>query len=371
MMDRTIPENNRVLLGLSGGVDSTAAALLLREKGFEVTGLFFDVLGDQQAEREAAERTAKELKIPFLYRNVKDQFRDQVISYFCRSYLSGETPNPCVLCNPTVKFRVMREAADETGAYYLATGHYARVGYSREEDRWFIRRGASLKKDQSYMLYRLDQSILSRLLLPLGDTEEKETTRRLVRENGIHNADKKDSQEICFIREGSYVDYIEKQGAVSPPGDFASLQGQILGRHQGLLHYTVGQRKGLGITFGKPTFVVGLDPLKNQVILGDNEDLFKTTVFAKDIRLNCYEDGTGPLPDAWEGKKVYAKIRYAAQPSEAALYRDGGDGVRVEFAQPQRAPTPGQSLVFYDGDRLLGGGFITAKKENPSTAHRE
>lgn len=358
-MNTSIPTNNKVLLGLSGGVDSTAAALLLRKNGYEVTGLFFDVLGNQQAERENAERAARELSIPFLYKNVRDEFHDRIISYFCGSYCKGETPNPCVLCNPTVKFRIMREAADEIGAGFLATGHYARVERDEQDGRCYIRRGANLKKDQSYMMYRLDQSILSRLILPLGDMEEKSETRSLVRGQGIHNADKKDSQEICFIKEGSYIDYIQKEGHASPAGDFVDRNGQVLGRHQGLLHYTVGQRKGLGITFGKPTFVVGLDAEKNQVILGDNEDLFTKTVYARDIRLAYYDDGIGPVPEEYEGKTVYAKIRYAAPPAEAKLYGNGSDGLRLEFTEPQRAATPGQSVVFYEGDRLLGGGFIT------------
>lgn len=365
-MNGSVPKNNKVLLGLSGGVDSTAAALLLRENHFQVTGLFFDVLGNQQEEREAAERTAEELGIPFLYKNVKDEFHRHIISYFCESYRKGETPNPCVLCNPTIKFRVMREAADQIGAFYLATGHYARTAFDEESGLWYLRRGASGRKDQSYMLYRLDQSILSRLLLPLGDIGEKSETRRMVRDSGIHNADKKDSQEICFIKEGTYIDYIERQGYQSPEGDFVNDRGDVLGRHQGLLHYTVGQRKGLGISFGKPAFVTSLDPLKNQVVLGENQDLFNRVVFANDIRLGCCVDGFGPLPEHWEGMAVQAKIRYAAPPAEAVLHGDGPDGIRLVFKEPQRAATPGQSVVFYEKDRLLGGGFITSKREPES-----
>lgn len=361
-----IPKNNKVLLGLSGGVDSTAAALLLRDQGYEVTGLFFDVMGDQKTEKEAAERTAHELGISFLYRSVKDEFNQHIISYFCKSYLKGETPNPCALCNPKVKFPVLLQAAEEIGASWLATGHYARACFDKSAERWYIRRGASLKKDQSYMLYRLDQSILSRLLLPLGEIEEKKETRRMVRDKGIHNADKRDSQEICFIKGCSYIDYIEGKGYRSPKGDFISGQGVVMGEHQGLLHYTVGQRKGLGVTFGRPTFVTGLNPLKNQVILGDNEDLFHRVVYAQDSRLIYYPDGIGPLPQEWEGKKVFAKIRYAAPPAKAVVYRDG-KGLKIVFDEPQRAATPGQSIVFYENDCLLGGGFITSKRELESS----
>lgn len=350
-------KNKKVLLGLSGGVDSTAAALLLQENGYEVAGVFFDVLGSQREEQEAARRTAEELSIPFLCKNVQEMFQEKVISYFCGSYLHGETPNPCIMCNPNVKFRVLSEAADEIGAFYIATGHYARIVQDEQDKRYYIHRAES-HKDQSYMLYRLPQSILSRLLLPLGEIENKETVRSFVRGHGISNADQRDSQEICFIKEGSYVDYIKNRGYQSPPGDFVDTAGNVLGRHKGLLSYTVGQRKGLGITLGKPAFVIRLNAAENQVVLGDNKDLFNRTVYLKNTFLSCYDDGKGVLPKEWEGLSVMSKIRYGAQPAPAKIESCGSNQLRLIFNEPQRAATAGQSAVFYHGERLLGGGFI-------------
>lgn len=351
-------ENNRVVLGLSGGVDSTAAALLLREKGFEVTGLFFDVLGNQTAEAARAKRAATELGISFVYKNAKEVFADQVISYFCHSYEQGRTPNPCIFCNPTVKFQILKEEADRLGAYFVATGHYARVCKETSTDLYYLHQGENRKKDQSYMLYRLPQSILRRLILPLGMYESKDTVRQLVRENGVFNADTKDSQEICFIKEGSYIDYLQQYGCVSRPGDFVDMDGKRLGTHQGLIHYTIGQRKGLGITFGKPMFVVGLNPENNQVILGENEQLFTNSVEADGCRFSACEGDQQCMPQDYEGREVLAKIRYAAAPAVAVLSRVNDHTIRLTFQELQRAATPGQSLVFYDGDRLLGGGFI-------------
>lgn len=365
-MNTAIPKNNKVLLGLSGGVDSTAAALLLQEKGFRVTGLFFDVLGNQVRERAAAEQAASELGIPFVYRNVKEAFQDKIIRYFCDSYLKGETPNPCILCNPMVKFRILEEEADRIGAYYLATGHYARIEHCPSSEEYYIARGINARKDQSYMMYRLGQRFLRRLLLPLGTTEEKAATRQLVREKGIHNADKKDSQEICFIKEGSYIDYILGQGYEISPGSFVDQEGRVLGGHQGLPYYTIGQRKGLGVTFGKPTFVTRLDPLKNQVVLGDDRDLFHRVVYADETCFSLYEDGLGPLPGKYEGALVNAKIRYAAKPAKARLCGCEEGRIKIIFEEPQRAASPGQSVALYDGDRLLGGGFITSASQGES-----
>lgn len=350
--------NDKVVLGLSGGVDSTAAALLLKEKGFDVTGLFFDVLGSQEMEAARAEKAAQQIGIPFIYKDVKEIFSKRVISYFCESYRSGKTPNPCVFCNPTVKFQILKEEADRIGAFYLATGHYAKVRRDETTGYYHLLRGSNEQKDQSYMMYRLSQTILSRLILPLGMYESKELIRNLVREEGIHNADAKDSQEICFIKEGSYIDYLIQNGAVSEPGDFVDRSGRVLGQHQGMIHYTVGQRKGLGITFGKPMFVVGLDNEKNQVILGGQDELFSHTVHAQDCRFSICEGDWQELPTEYEGTRVQAKIRYAASPAEAIVYREPEGGIRLEFSQPQRAATPGQSVVFYDKETLLGGGFI-------------
>ncbi len=352
----------RVLLGLSGGVDSTAAALLLQQAGYEVTGLFFDVLGNQKALAERAEAAAAQLGISFLYRNVSEEFADRIIDDFCDSYLRGETPNPCVRCNPLLKFKTLEEEADRIGARWIATGHYARIEKEEKDGIFYVHMGDNRRKDQSYMLYRLPQRILSRLLLPLGSSPDKEQVRELLRGQGLSNAEDKDSQEICFISRGNYIDYIKSRGRNSQPGAFVDQEGKVLGQHQGIIHYTIGQRKGLGMTFGKPMFVTALDPLKNTVTLGSNEDLFHKIVMVNNCRfaVDTTEDAAG-LPEAYRGIQVEAKIRYAAQPAAARLQAEGDGLVRVEFRQAQRAPTPGQSVVFYQGERCLGGGMITVR----------
>lgn len=351
-------EEKKVLLGLSGGVDSTAAAFLLQQQGYQVTGLFFDVLGNQERLIQRAKTAAEQLGISFICRNVKEEFEERIIGDFCSSYLRGETPNPCVRCNPLLKFRILKQEADRIGAFYLATGHYARV-QTDEEGIAHLCRGKSEKKDQSYMMYRLPQEILRRLVLPLGETEEKETVRSLLRGEGLSNAEAKDSQEICFIPEGSYGDYLNVNGYSSPPGSFIDSSGNVLGEHQGISHYTIGQRKGLGITFGKPVFVTDIDPQNNTVTLGEQSELFQRSVTAKDCRFPGGEEEETMLPKQYEGQRVLAKIRYAAKPAPAMVKQKEDGRVEAVFEEPQRAPTPGQSMVFYLGDRCLGGGFIT------------
>ena len=323
-----LKSKNKVLLGLSGGVDSTTAALLLKKKGFDVTGYFFDVTGENTEGRDDAQRVADQLEIPLVSDDVSQIFKETVIDNFLSEYSEGRTPNPCVVCNPNVKFKKLLENADRIGAYYIATGHYCRIVYDREKDFYFVRRAANEKKDQTYMLYRLGQDVLRRLIFPLGEFSDKNDIRSIARENRLDNADKKDSQEICFIPEGN-----------------------ILGKHKGISHYTVGQRKGLGIALGKPAFVLRIDRKTNRVIIGGNEDLFSTKVICDDYIFTAAD------ADYWNGKKVSAKIRYSAIPSEAILTIDNKK-ITATFSEPQRAVTPGQSIVFYDGDKVIGGGFI-------------
>lgn len=396
-------DKKKVLLGLSGGVDSTAAALILKNQGYEVIGMFFDVLGDKTSERNEAKDVADQLGIDFIYRDVSKKF-ESIINYFCESYHKGETPNPCVICNPTVKFATMIEEADRVGAYYIATGHYAKVYYDAKLSHYYIKRANYLAKDQSYMLYRLESKILSRMILPLGDVESKEEIRKLVRSYSLKNADTKDSQEICFIKEKSYVDFLKSRSqkkekkvakenkeisfyanynfnsnlaeevltalnSENPdlalmeckqnrarysrgfmPGDFVDKTGNFLGKHNGIVNYTIGQRKGLGITVGKPIFVTKVDHNENMVTLGDEVDLFSAKIQSKNNVFN--ENIVG------NDLKVTAKIRYSAEPAEAILkiLRDGK--VETSFKETQRAATPGQSIVFYKDDLVIGGGII-------------
>ena len=399
-------KKNKVVLGLSGGVDSTAAALILKEKGYEVTGLYFDVFGGSVKSEEGrakAETAAEQLGIKFIYRDLSDEFREKVIGNFCSEYSCGRTPNPCIVCNPGVKFRVLLETADREGAQYIATGHYAGTYHDEATDTWFIRRAANEAKDQSYMLYRLGQEVVSRLLLPLNDVDDKEKIRDIARKNDMKNAEAKDSQEICFIEaDDNYKDFLKRRGYATPEGDFVDAQGNVLGRHKGILNYTIGQRKGLGIALGKPAFVTAIDGVKDQVVLGDNADLFKTEVCSSGnvmfgVRTDVApmegslekgspdvtkaetsggvctaEDGGSmagngggqvcqTIPDelkAWLGDGIRAKIRYAAKPAEASVTLLDDGRIMASFSEPQRAPTPGQSIVFYKGDLVIGGGFI-------------
>lgn len=349
-------EQNKVLLGLSGGVDSTTAALLLKEKGYTVVGYFFDTAGNNEKGRMEAESVARQLGIEFISEDVSKQFNDFVVRNFCSEYLCGRTPNPCIVCNPNVKFKQLLKTADQIGAYYIATGHYARIYRDSCRNLFFVRQGINTKKDQSYMLYRLGQDVLSRLIFPLGEIEDKEKTRDLARTANLSNAEKRDSQEICFVPDDDYVAYMEALGYASVPGDYVDASGQVLGKHKGIIHYTLGQRKGLGIALGKPAFVIGIDPEKNQVVLGDNQDLFSHTVVSENhVFAAC---STPEEIRQYDGKKVMAKIRYSAYPAVAVLHMDGEGRIATTFEEPQRAATPGQSIVFYDGDIVLGGGFI-------------
>jgi len=345
-------KNNKVILGLSGGVDSTTAALLLKEKGLEVTGLYFDVSTINVAGREAAERVADSMGIPFIYKNIHDEFEHIVVENFCSEYACGRTPNPCIMCNPMIKFKLLLNEAKVLGADQIATGHYARVIDGN------LHIASNERKDQSYMLYRLTSDVLERLILPLGEVESKEMVRDYARAHEMENADKKDSQEICFIsdEDGGYLNFLSQRGIHSQEGNFIDKNGQIIGHHQGLIHYTVGQRKGLGITFGKPTFVLSINPNDNTITLGDNQDLMQKLVSSTNHIFLGKQ--TNQVPKEYMGVPLTAKIRYAAKPALATIISSHEGVVQTRFEQDQRAVTPGQSIVFYDGDQLIGGGII-------------
>jgi len=351
-----VKSKNKVLLGLSGGVDSTTAALLLKEKGLEVVGYYFDISGCNETGLAEAQAVADQVGIPLITEDVRELFEDQVIGNFCSEYMSGRTPNPCIVCNPAVKFRRLLDKADEIGAYYIATGHYARIYWEdgeRGRKKYYVKQAANIRKDQSYMLYRLGQEFLSRLIFPLGEFEDKEQIREIARGVKLFNAEKKDSQEICFVPDDDYVGYLAARGCKSKPGDYVDADGKVLGRHKGIIHYTIGQRKGLGIALGKPAFVTRIDPVKNQVVLGSNEDLFSNTVVSEGNVFTSEGDFS-----EYDGRAVNAKVRYSAKPAQARLSVLPDGRILTEFTEPQRAATPGQSIVWYEEDHVIGGGFI-------------
>lgn len=358
--------NNRVAVAMSGGVDSSLAAALLVEQGYEVIGVTMCLLkGDIERSSgacctpesvEDARRVAANLGISHIVIPMQEHFERFVIENFVEEYKRGHTPNPCIRCNRFLKFDVLLDWAKSVGADRIATGHYSRVRFDEERGRWLLLRGKDRKKDQSYALYALTQPQLERTLFPLGKMT-KEETRAKAAELGLRVADKPDSQEICFVPGRNYPAFLK---AVAPelvqPGKIVDMSGKVLGEHQGIAFYTIGQRKRLGISSPEPKYVVRIDSKTNTVVVGSNEDLFGKTVFAKDINLISMETLPGSLA-------VTAKIRYNTRDSAAVVRELFNNMAEVVFEQPQRAITPGQALVMYQGEEVVGGGIIADEAE--------
>lgn len=355
----------KVMVGMSGGVDSSVAALLLRNQGYDVMGVTLKLFSDEdiiQAENaqktccalsdvEDARSVAYKLGFEHLVFNFKDNFKKYVMNQFAESYLCGATPNPCIECNRHIKFDKMLRRAMELEYDYIATGHYAINEYDESRKRYLLKRPADRSKDQTYVLYSLTQNQLAHTLFPLGNLE-KSQVRMIAEEAGLVNSGKPDSQDICFVPDGDYASFIRAfKGTESPCGDFVDVNGKILGKHKGIINYTIGQRKGLGIALGKPAYVVSKDIENNKIVIGDEADLYTSELVAEDVNIISQEDIYDPV-------KITAKTRYSQTEQPATLSKLENGEYKVVFDNPQRAVTKGQAVVFYDGDIVVGGGTI-------------
>ncbi len=343
--------NERAMVAMSGGVDSSTAAALMLDSGYECDGAYM-ILHQNGTDASKAAEAARFLGMPFYTFDLSEEFREKVMDDFVDEYKNGKTPNPCVACNRCIKFGLLLDKAEEMGCRYIATGHYARVEYAPETGRYLLKKGLDAQKDQSYFLYSLNQDQLSRVIFPLGEMT-KEEVRRIALEKGLPSARQHDSQDICFIPDGKYADFIESYtGESFPKGDFIDTNGNCLGKHEGIIRYTIGQRKGLGISLGEPVYVLGTDPAENTVTLGTDAELYTDSFDAEGLNLISCVNIEGSM-------RVQAKIRSRHVPCPAVVRQTGADSIHVSFEEPQRAVTPGQAVVLYDGETVVGGATIT------------
>lgn len=354
----------RVLLGMSGGVDSSVSALLLQNAGYEVIGATMKLWepGDETEGESTccgstavfdAKRVCDKLGIPHYTLNYKEDFKCNVVDKFIEDYENAKTPNPCIECNKYLKFKCFYHKALELECDYIATGHYARTEYSEKYNQKVLKRSNESKKDQTYFLYTIPKNEIDHIIFPLQDFTSKQDIRKIAEEAGLSVAHKKDSQEICFVPDNNYQAFLRKYMKKEiKPGDIVLKGGQILGKHNGLINYTIGQRKGLGIAYKEPLYVINLDIEKNEVVVGSEEELYSNTLYANELNWTVNVDLKNPI-------KCFAKIRYRAKEARATIYVEDASKVRVEFEEPQRAITIGQSVVFYDDEGIvLGGGKI-------------
>ena len=360
-------EKKKVVVGMSGGVDSSVAAYLLKEQGYDVIGVTMQIWQDEEETVQEenggccgltavddARRVANKLGIPYYVMNFKQEFQRDVIDYFINEYRQGRTPNPCIACNRYVKWESLLKRSMDIGADYIATGHYARI-IKLENGRYTLKRSATLAKDQTYALYNLTQEQLSRTLMPVGDYA-KDEVRKIAEKIGLRVANKPDSQDICFVPDGDYASFIEEStGEKIPTGNFVDVNGKVLGQHKGIIHYTVGQRKGLGLSLGHPAFVLEIRPETNEVVIGSNEDSMTNTLRANRLNFMSIDDLHGEM-------HVFMKIRYNHKGCTGTIRKVAEDEILCTFDEPQRAVTPGQAVVFYEDDYVLGGGTIIGDK---------
>ena len=349
-------ENKKVLLGMSGGVDSSVSALLLKKEGYDVIGTTLELFaGSSCCNIETyidAKNVCNSIGIPHFTYNCKEQFKNHVINDFINCYSNCRTPNPCIECNKYMKFGYMWDKAKELGCNYIATGHYAKTEYNEKYKRWVLKKSNAGKKDQSYVLWNIPKELIQHVLFPLADFTDKEQIREIARENNLKVANKPDSEDICFVPDGNYKKFLENNSDIKPKkGNIVTVNGEILGKHNGLYNYTIGQRKGLGISYKEPLFVIGFNKERNEVIVGVKNDIYKTEMYVTDVNLLLFDELKDKI-------KVNVKTRYSNTEEPAMIEMIDNDTIKVEFDNPVARITPGQSAVFYLDDIVVGGGKI-------------